>query len=51
MLRPLRAIADRLVDHVINRSNNRTQVFFSDGDYVAFLEAMREPKQRRPFEL
>src|SRR3974390_1800481 len=51
MPRPLRPIADGLVYHVINRGNNRQPVFFDDGDYVAFLKALGDVKERRPFEL
>jgi putative transposase len=51
MPRPLRPIDDRLVYHVINRGNNRAPVFFDDGDYEAFLKAMGDLKQRRPFEV
>ena len=51
MARPLRPIADGLVYHVINRGNNRQQVFFDDGDYRAFLKALGDLKQRWPFEL
>ena len=50
MPRPLRPIDDRLVYHVINRGNNRAPVFFDDGDYAAFLKAVGDLKQRRPFE-
>src|SRR3954453_14028748 len=50
MPRPLRPIDDRLVYHVINRGNNRNPVFFEDGDYEAFLQALGDLKQRRPFE-
>jgi putative transposase len=49
MPRPLRPIDDRLVYHVINRGNNRQPVFFSDGDYEAFLRALADLKRRRPF--
>ena len=51
MPRPLRPIDDNLVYHVINRGNNREPVFFDDSDYVAFLKALGDLKQRRPFEL
>ena len=51
MPRPLRPIAERLVYHVINRGNNRAAVFHQDGDYVAFLDALRDLKRTRPFEL
>ena len=50
MPRPLRPIDDRLVYHVINRGNNRAPVFFDDEDYAAFLKAIGDLKQRRPFE-
>ena len=49
MPRPLRPIDDRLVYHVINRGNNRAPVFFDDADFEAFLEAIGDLKQRRPF--
>jgi len=50
MPRPLRPIGDRLVYHVINRGNNRAPVFHTDGDYAAFLDALRDLKRTRPFE-
>jgi REP-associated tyrosine transposase len=49
MPRPLRAIDDGLVYHVINRGNNRGPVFFADDDYAAFLRAIGDLKTRRPF--
>jgi putative transposase len=51
MPRPLRPIADGLIYHVINRGNNRQKVFRKRGDFVAFLDALAELKERRPFEL
>ena len=51
MPRPLRPIAERLVYHVINRGNNRANVFHDDGDYTAFLKAIGDLKRRRSFEL
>jgi putative transposase len=51
MPRSLRPVGDRLVYHVINRGNNRAPVFFDDGDHEAFLKAIGDLKQRRPFEL
>lgn len=51
MSRPLRPIDDRLVYHVINRGNNRAPVFHDDEDYAAFLQAVGDLKQRRPFVL
>ncbi len=51
MSRPLRPIADGLVYHVINRGNARQPVFLDEGDYVAFLRAMADLKERKPFAL
>jgi putative transposase len=51
MPRPLRPIADGLVYHVINRGNNRQNVFRKDADYRAFLTALADLKERKPFEL
>jgi len=50
MARPPRPLGDRLVYHVINRGNNREPVFHHDGDYAAFLDALRDLKRTRPFE-
>src|SRR5271157_2134114 len=46
MPRPLRLVDDRLVYHVINR----VPVFFDVEDFAAFLKAVGDLKQRRPFE-
>ncbi len=51
LLRPLRPIDDGLIYHVINRGNNRQKVFGGEGDYLAFLQAMADLKQRKPFSL
>jgi len=51
MPRPLRPIADGLIYHVSNRGNNRQMVFDSDGDYAAFLKAIADLKERKPFDL
>jgi putative transposase len=51
MPRPLRPIDDGLVYHVINRGNNRQPVFHVEGDYLAFLNALADLKQRKPFDL
>jgi putative transposase len=51
MPRPLRPIADGLVYHVINRGNNRQNVFRTESDYRAFLKALTDLKERRPFDL
>jgi len=36
---------------VINRGNNRQRVFAKKGDFEAFLAALTELKERKPFEL
>lgn len=51
MPRPLRPIADGLVYHVINRGNNRQNVFRKQSDFEAFLQALADLKARKPFEL
>jgi putative transposase len=51
MPRPLRPIADGLIYHVINRGNNRQPVFQGEGDYLAFLKALADLKERKPFDL
>jgi putative transposase len=51
MPRPLRPIADGLIYHVINRGNNRQTVFRKAGDFQAFLDALANLKERKPFEL
>jgi putative transposase len=51
MPRPLRPIADGLIYHVINRGNNRQEVFHKPGDYHAFLKALADIKEHKPFEL
>jgi len=51
MPRPLRPIERGLIYHVINRGNNRQRVFTKDADFTAFLAAIGDLKERRPFEL
>jgi putative transposase len=51
MPRPLRPIDEGLIYHVINRGNNRQAVFHDDADFAAFLKAVADLKQRKPFEL
>ncbi len=51
MPRPLRPIDAGLIYHVINRGNNRQDVFHKDADFEAFLKTLGELKQRKPFEL
>jgi putative transposase len=51
MPRPLRPIDNGLIYHVINRGNNRQDVFLKEGDFRAFLAALGELKERKPFKL
>jgi len=51
MPRPLRPIDDGLIYHVINRGNNRQGVFRKPADFQAFLAALAELKERKPFAL
>ena len=51
MPRPLRPIDDGLVYHVINRGNNRQDVFRKAADFQAFLAALADLKERKPFRL
>ncbi len=51
MPRPLRPIAEGLIYHVINRGNAGRPVFFAEGDYLAFLRAMADLKERKAFDL
>ncbi len=51
MPRPLRPIDDGLIYHVINRGNNQQDVFHKRADFQAFLTALAELKERKPFEL
>ena len=51
MPRPLRPIDDGLIYHVINRGNNRQDVFRRPRDFEAFLAALAGLKERKPFEL
>jgi putative transposase len=51
MPRPLRPIDDDLIYHVINRGNNRQDVFHKPADFQAFLATLADLKERKPFEL
>ena len=51
MPRPLRPVGDGLIYHVIDRGNNRQNVFHKDADFQAFLKALGDLKERKPFEL
>jgi putative transposase len=51
MPRPLRPIDDGLIYHVIDRGNNRQDVFHKQADFEAFLKALGDLKERKLFEL
>ncbi len=51
MPRPLRPIDEGLIYHVINRGNSRQKVFQKAGDFEAFLNALADLKERKPFAL
>lgn len=51
MPRPLRPVDDGLIYHVIDRGNNRQNVFHKDADFKAFLKALGDLKERKPFRL
>lgn len=51
MPRPLRPVAEGLIYHVINRGNNRQAVFRKAADFQAFLAALSDLKERKPFDL
>ncbi len=51
MPRPLRPIDDDLIYHVINRGNNRQDVFETPADFAAFLKAIADLKSRKQFQL
>lgn len=46
MPRVVRGLADRLIYHVINRGNGRQDVFHKDKDYEAFINLMKQAKER-----
>src|SRR5437667_11010632 len=49
MGRQLRPVTEGMVYHAVNRGNNRAAVFFGAADYLAFLDALRQTKERYPF--
>ena len=42
MPRPLRPIDDGLIYHVINRGNNRQNVFRKPADFQAFVDSLAD---------
>jgi putative transposase len=51
MPRPLRQFEPDVCYHVLNRGNNRQQIFFKDGDYEAFLSVLAVALSRFDVEL
>jgi REP-associated tyrosine transposase len=51
MVRLPRPIEDGLVDHTLNRGNNRSEVLKQASEREAFLEALGKTQQRDPFRL
>ncbi len=51
MPRTARIAPGGMVFHVLNRANNRDQVFERDEDYLAFLRVMRDTLQKKPMRL
>jgi len=49
--RPFRPIDSGLIYYVINRGNNRQEVFHQPADFDVFLAALGDLKERKPFEL
>ncbi len=46
-----RGLAANVIYHVINRGNGRQEVFHKDSDYSAFVELMKEAKERYSVDL
>ncbi len=51
MPRPRRIAAPGCTFHVVNRGNDKRQLFFEDADYQRFLDLLDEGKQLRPVKL
>ena len=51
MRRHPRVHAEGLLYRVIARGNNGQKVFFGESDYQAFIEGLRNVRQRYPFSL
>jgi putative transposase len=47
----VRGLADNFIYHIINRGNGRQEVFHKEKDYEAFIEIMKEAKERHPVKL
>ena len=51
MPRIIRGIADNSIYHLINRGTGRQQVFHKDKDYEAFINLIKEAKERYPVKI
>src|SRR5262245_26654663 len=51
MGRLTRPTADHLVFHALNRGNNRQTIFHEPADFRLFLNALRQTRERYPFDL
>jgi putative transposase len=51
MPRPPRPVTDGLLYHALNRGNNRAAVLAAAEDYLVFLKALGQTRQRYPFRL
>ena len=48
MARKPRIFISKLPHHVIQRGNNKGQIFFSENDYLVFLSMLKEAKKKHP---
>ncbi|MBI4686037.1 MAG: transposase [Nitrospirae bacterium] len=51
MPRIVRGLGDNIVYHVINRGNGKQKVFHTEKDYGAFMELVKEAKERHSVKL
>jgi putative transposase len=51
MPRSARQLADGYVYHVLNRGNNKQDIFHKNADYRAFVRLMGDAKKRHPLEI
>jgi len=51
MPRTARVAPGDMVFHVLNRANNRAEIFVTDGDFVAFLRILRESLNKTPMRI
>ena len=48
MARKPRLFLEGMPHHVVQRGNNKDQIFFKSSDYLLFLEVLREAKKKHP---